>query len=448
MRSFGSGTPLAGRYLLLDELARSTEATVWRGMDDVLGRPVAVKVFTGPMEDVDRAWISRRARTAARLAHPHVAAVYDYGEASSPGAAPIPFVVLELLNGTPLADLLATGPLSWPLAVRTAAEVSAALAAAHARGVVHGEVTPDNVMLTDAGAKLIGFAGPSRAPRVESTPADDVRGIGTVLGYSLLDTAPHAGTDLAAFAPVTGLPPEVPALCLACLALRVDDRPSSTEVARSLSTVVTAFAATASPADMPLLAIPAQAQPQPPTRRWSRGRLALGAAGLAAVLAISGTVTGVGADILATAAGWTGDHPATSGAATDGSDSGSRGGRPGITTDGTLPGPPASPGTTPTAHPSTPGGPPVEPTMSPAASEALARLRASVDEGRTTGEITQPVAVQLDMAIDDLATHLTSGRVNALRNRIDAGERRNEITESRAAALRAALDEFVAAADL
>src|SRR5262245_10008170 len=166
MRSFGSGTPLAGRYLLLDELAESPEATVWRGMDDVLGRPVAIKVFTGPLDDADRAWIHRRARTAARLAHPHVALVYDYGDAAGPGTRAVPFVVLELVNGAPVVQRLRGGPLPWPLAVRTAAEVAAAVAAAHVRGVVHGEVTADNVLLTDTGAKLIGFAGPSRAPLV------------------------------------------------------------------------------------------------------------------------------------------------------------------------------------------------------------------------------------------------------------------------------------------
>src|SRR5687768_14987968 len=111
---------------------------VWRGHDRVLGREVAVKLLT-PLQAVDRDSHERvrsEARSAARLVHPNVASIFDFG-VSSLGSRRAPYIVMELAEGATLADHLAEGPMDWRIAVRVCAEVSAALAAAHTQGVVH-----------------------------------------------------------------------------------------------------------------------------------------------------------------------------------------------------------------------------------------------------------------------------------------------------------------------
>src|SRR6266545_717429 len=130
-------------------------SVVWRGYDEVLGRPVAVKLLAPKLAtDPDlRGRVHREARAAARLSHPHITNVYDYGEA----ADGTPYVVMELVQGQSLAQRIAAGPLPWRSAVRVAAQVASALAAAHAQGLVHRDVTPANVMLSRTGVKVVDF---------------------------------------------------------------------------------------------------------------------------------------------------------------------------------------------------------------------------------------------------------------------------------------------------
>ncbi|HET8681357.1 MAG TPA: protein kinase [Micromonosporaceae bacterium] len=466
MRSFSSGTPLAGRYVLVDKLATGPDATVWRGLDDVLGRPVAVKVFTSAAHDAgDRAWIHQRARTAARLSHPHAAAVYDFGDAQGLDETLVPYVVLELLDGVPLAERLADGPLPWPLSVRTAAEVASALAAAHARGVVHGDLGIGSVLLTEVGAKLIGFAGPSRAPRVELTPADDVRALGVLLGRTLLGTDPHAGTPAEAFAYVAGLPDDVPVTCLACLALRAGDRPPAEQVARRLATVVTQFAATTEgeevllvPAVLARHRASAGRRLEPPSRRMgSRAQAAgIAAAGVLALLAVSGLASGVGEDLLSAATarfGGGGGAGATAPAA----------GRAGPAA-GTVPGgsagsgstepagsgtpPPVSLGPTSSAMPS--ADPSADPTGTPdPEAEALAELQKTLDEGREEEQIDEDVAVMIDdeiEKIDNASSKTMSILVLHLKDKIVGWTRNGAIEPGRADLLCEALDRWAEAA--
>src|SRR3954452_10623407 len=86
---------LGGRYTLLDELGSGGMAVVWRARDEVLGRPVAVKLLAGRFADdpQSRARIREEARSAANLSHPNIAQVYDYGEADDRGT-PLPYVVM------------------------------------------------------------------------------------------------------------------------------------------------------------------------------------------------------------------------------------------------------------------------------------------------------------------------------------------------------------------
>src|SRR6185295_11928829 len=97
------------------------------------------------------------ARAAARLTHPNVTRVYDYGETALADGTIAAYLVMELVEGQSLADRLRSGPLPWPAAAAVAAQVAAALAAAHRTGLVHRDIKPSNVMLGEPGAKVLDF---------------------------------------------------------------------------------------------------------------------------------------------------------------------------------------------------------------------------------------------------------------------------------------------------
>jgi hypothetical protein len=119
---------------------------VWRGFDEVLGRPVAVKQLAPKLlaDPRSRRRIQAEARAAALLSHPHIAQVYDFGH----GPDGAPYVVMELVTGRSLQD---AGPLPPGELLRAGAQLAAALAAVHARGLVHHDVKPANVAMCSAG---------------------------------------------------------------------------------------------------------------------------------------------------------------------------------------------------------------------------------------------------------------------------------------------------------
>lgn len=113
MPPFTAGTRLRGRFILLERIGAGGMSQVWRATDEVLGRPVAVKALATELAGYhvlrDVTW--REARAAARLTHPNVARVYDYGEERLPAGGLAPYLVMELVEGENLADRLAAGPL-------------------------------------------------------------------------------------------------------------------------------------------------------------------------------------------------------------------------------------------------------------------------------------------------------------------------------------------------
>ncbi len=236
---------VAGRYRLVERLGAGGMSVVWRGYDEVLGRPVAVKLMAaGLVADPDlRGRVRREARAAARLSHPHITNVYDYGEA----ADGTPYVVMELVDGQSLAQRLATAPLSWRSAVRVAAQVASALAAAHAQGLVHRDVTPANVMLSRGGVKVVDFgiaaAVGERDRAVLGTPsylAPEQRAGGPAQAatdvYALGLLLYHAATGRLPRPPgLQGVPRDGAAVIAACLSTNPAARPGSAVLARRLA---------------------------------------------------------------------------------------------------------------------------------------------------------------------------------------------------------------------
>ena len=144
----GAGRVVAGRYRLLSRLGHGGMGTVWRAKDETVDREVAVKEPRVPdhLTEQDRATaferMRREARAAARLDHPAVVTVHDV--AVEDGR---PWIVMELVHGRSLGDALQEGTLDAREAARIALEVLGALRAAHAAGVLHRDVKPDNVLL-------------------------------------------------------------------------------------------------------------------------------------------------------------------------------------------------------------------------------------------------------------------------------------------------------------
>jgi hypothetical protein len=253
---------LGGRYRLIEPVGHGGWSTVWRGHDERLGRPVAVKLLPASQAK----WVRREARALAGLTHAHIAMIFDYDctEAEC-------YLVMELVEGRSLAEALADGPLPWAEAVGYCAQVASALAAAHQRRLVHLDVTPGNIMLSSSGVKLIDFGvsgvvgaaepdeefratpayvAPERLAGTAVGPPGDVFGLGVVLYKAIAGRAPWTGDTvseiLAAVAttkplplpPVPGLPEWVGRACLRCLSRDPADRPTAQELANTLARAI------------------------------------------------------------------------------------------------------------------------------------------------------------------------------------------------------------------
>jgi len=254
-----TGEVLAGRYRLERELGRGGMATVFLATDERLSRRVALKRMH-PGGGAGRAERFRReAELAASLRHPNVLEIHDYGEDATHG----PFLVCEWVRGEDLRALAGRlAPVPPEAAVVLVWELARALAAAHTRGIVHRDVKPDNVLVSEGGPlKLADFGlaaledqerltstgavtgslsymAPERLDTGAFSPASDVYAVGVILFELLTGTTPHAGQGAAHLiaevmtrdAPslldvLPGVPAPLAELVARCLARDARDRP-------------------------------------------------------------------------------------------------------------------------------------------------------------------------------------------------------------------------------
>lgn len=276
------GDLLADRYRIETRLGAGGMGTVWRAHDLRLDRDVAVKVllpsYAGDPVLTER--FDREARALAAVASPYVIAIHDV--VTSPGSDP--FLVMELCPDGSLGDRLdAAGSLAVAVALPLLADAAEGLAALHARGILHRDVTPRNVLLSGERAKL-GDLGLARAGAagdrphstevtapgttvgtlaylapelLEGTPpstASDVYGLGAVAYRTLAGVLPHAAGNVAELVtarlrPVEplgdrlpGVAPALASLIARTLDARPEARPSAVELASGLRNLAVAAA--------------------------------------------------------------------------------------------------------------------------------------------------------------------------------------------------------------
>jgi beta-lactam-binding protein with PASTA domain/serine/threonine protein kinase len=176
------GRLLDGRYELSQRLARGGMATVYRAVDTRLTRTVAVKVMhVGLGDEAEFARkFDREARAAARLSHPNVVSVFDQGQ-DVEAANSRPYIVMEYVEGQTLRDVLnREAPMTPGRALEIMEPVLAALAAAHQAGLVHRDVKPENVLISERGQIKVADFGLAKAVSSQTNTATQGLLIGTV----------------------------------------------------------------------------------------------------------------------------------------------------------------------------------------------------------------------------------------------------------------------------
>ncbi len=212
-----------GRYEIHSELGRGAFATVYLAQIPGLERNFALKLLTAGADQIDQARFQREAQIAARLDHPGIVPVLDFGIDTASGRS---FLVMEHVPGQTLRDRLEReGSLPWSEAIAVVAEVADAMAAAHAAGVLHRDLKPDNILmdarggrprvcdfgLARAGGDLKGtltqagetmgtpvYMAPEQARALEITSRTDVYGLGMILYTLLVGQPPYVGKTIAA----------------------------------------------------------------------------------------------------------------------------------------------------------------------------------------------------------------------------------------------------------
>jgi serine/threonine-protein kinase len=219
------------RYELNHLIARGGMAEVYRAHDRLLDRPVALKVLF-PELSVDRSFVERfrrEAQAAANLSHPNIVPVFDWGEDTGTY-----FIVMEFIDGRPLSSILkSAGTLSAERTADIGAHVAAALGYAHKHGVIHRDVKPGNVLITDDGQVKVTDFGIARAINTEESLTQTGAVMGTATYFSP-EQAEGIGVDartdiyslgVVLFEMVTGRPPFLGDTPVAVASKHVRDHP-------------------------------------------------------------------------------------------------------------------------------------------------------------------------------------------------------------------------------
>ncbi|MFF4320208.1 protein kinase [Streptomyces sp. NPDC001568] len=192
------GTTIEERYELAELLGKGGFGEVWRAKDSRVGRWVAVKIgFPETPEDTRR--FEREASLAGNLAHPNIATIHDFGRTRHGGRDAV-FLVMELLRGRSLAQVLDAGVPPLADALEWVTRIADALGAAHDAGIVHRDVKPGNVMVTDTGVtKVLDFG----IAKSHGSPTTDLTATGMIIG-SFPYMAPERWTGGSTGVPVDG----------------------------------------------------------------------------------------------------------------------------------------------------------------------------------------------------------------------------------------------------
>jgi hypothetical protein len=327
---------LTERFVLEREIGAGGMSRVFLGRDEVLDRPVAIKILNPDLGETDiGSRFRREGRTAARLSHPNIVQVYDAGEGEFEGRE-TSFIVMEYVSGGDLKDLIdGRGVLSGAELARLSG-AAAGLVHAHERGVIHRDIKPHNILITGSGSVKVTDFGVARAldatyaTRTGSylgtalysppeqlrgegvTPKSDVYSLGVTLYHAATGQTPFVGTPIEVASQHVSSEPTPPrrlndamsesleTLILGCLEKDPDSRPTADEVRLGLLEAGRGVHSTRAydakpPAAGPAVAPRPGGTQSPPGRTVHGGRRGgmrgvLAALALVAVLALIGAI--------------------------------------------------------------------------------------------------------------------------------------------------------------
>ncbi len=267
---------LSGRYELEEKIGSGGMAEVYKAHDRLLARPVAIKIlheaYRSDVEFIER--FHREAKSAARLSHPNIVSIFDVGVAGNDH-----YIVMEYVQGATLKKKIQDeGPLDLLTAVAIAKDIAQGLTHAHANNIVHCDIKPHNVLMTDDGhAKITDFGiaravtestltyggsvigsvhyfSPEQARGGAITPKSDVYSLGVVLYEMLTNRLPFTGDNPVQIAmkhveeePISPsryrpqIPPMLEAIVCRTMSKSPEIRPSSFELVQELSNVEAAL---------------------------------------------------------------------------------------------------------------------------------------------------------------------------------------------------------------
>ena len=270
---------LSGRYELEEKIGSGGMAEVYKAHDRLLARPVAIKIlheaYRSDVEFIER--FHREAKSAARLSHPNIVSIYDVGVAGNDH-----YIVMEYVQSSTLKKKIQDeGPLDLLIATQIAKDIANGLTHAHANNIVHCDIKPHNILMTEDGrAKITDFGiaravtestltyggsvigsvhyfSPEQARGGSITPKSDVYSLGIVLYEMLTNRLPFTGENPVAIAmkhieeePISPsryrpqIPPMLEAIICRSMSKSPEIRPSSFELVQELSNVETALGMT------------------------------------------------------------------------------------------------------------------------------------------------------------------------------------------------------------